>query len=70
MIKYRYVYNGPVMVFDKLASNKWKGETIALNEKKALSNLSYTFKKNANLLPSSRVTLLSKYLKATETAME
>ena len=44
----KYSYNGPVMEFDRCIANKWQGETMAVSEKKAKSNLVYQFKKKNN----------------------
>lgn len=57
-LKHRYVYEGPVMIFDKLVSSKWKGETVAISESQARSNLSYQVKKEAKVGKNARVTLL------------
>lgn len=59
-----YHYEGPVVAFGKVISNRWKSKTIATSEKKALNNLANQFKKEANLLPSARVNLVEKYLRA------
>lgn len=40
----KYIYEGPVMYFDDCIVRKWKGETIAVSEKKARSNLAYKWK--------------------------
>ena len=56
----RYAYDGPVMEFDILLTDRWKGETIAVNEQKARSNLSYQFKNSNGRLPSSRISLPGK----------
>ena len=53
----RYIYEGPVKVFDKCTNTHWYGETIAASEKKARSNLVYQYKKSHNRATSSRVTL-------------
>ena len=59
----RYVYKGPVMIFGKLVSNNWSGETVASSRKKAMSNLGYQFKKLNNILENrAKVTLMDKYL--------
>ena len=55
-----YVYDGPVMFFDKLVADHWRGETMAVSEKKARSNLSYQAKKQLNLIAGTRVTLPGK----------
>jgi hypothetical protein len=59
-LKHRYVYEGPVMIYNQLASNNWKGETVAPSEKKAKSNLCYQVKKEAKVGKNARVTLLGK----------
>ena len=41
---HKYTYDGPVMEFDRLLADHWKGETMAPSEKKARSNLIYQFK--------------------------
>lgn len=59
----KYIYDGPVMVFDKCVANNWRGETIAESEGKARNNLAYQFKKRNNQIAKSRVTLPGKLLK-------
>ena len=54
---HKYVYDGPVMIFDRLVADHWKGETIAPSEKKARSNLTYQFKRQNNRIAGSRVSL-------------
>ena len=53
----KYMYDGPVLVFDTLVADRWKGETMAPNARKARSNLSYQFKKQSNRMPGVKVTL-------------
>ena len=53
----KYMYDGPVLVFDTLVTDHWKGETMAPNARKARSNLSYQFKKQSNRMPGVKVTL-------------
>ena len=59
-----YVYDGPVMEFDRCVINNWHGETYAASEKKARSNLVFQFKKYNNKIPSTRVTLAGKIKEA------
>lgn len=40
----KYIYEGPVMYFDDCVAHDWKGETLAVSEKKARSNLAYKWK--------------------------
>lgn len=57
---HKYVYEGPVMMFDTLVAERWRGETIAPSEKKARSNLTYQFKTQNNRIPGSRYSLPGK----------
>ncbi len=56
----RYTYEGPVMEFNILVADHWKGETVAPSEQKARSNLAYQYKKKNNRIPSTKVTLPGK----------
>lgn len=53
----KYIYDGPVLIFDKIATNHWRGETTAPSEKKARSNLAYHFKEQNGLVAKTRVSL-------------
>ena len=59
-VYHKYTYDGPVMFFDKLVADHWKGETMAPSEQKARSNLSYQAKKQLNLIAGTNVKLLGK----------
>ena len=52
-----YIYNGPIMYFDKCISNNWHGETMASSKHKAMNNLTYQAKKFCNLVAGTKVTL-------------
>lgn len=54
---HKYIYDGPVMLFDKLVADHWKGETMAPTENKARSNLAYQAKKQLNIIAGTRVKL-------------
>ena len=54
---HKYEYDGPVLEFDKLVANRWRGETMAPTKRKAKSNLSYQYKKQNNRISSVKVTL-------------
>lgn len=56
----KYGYDGPVMEFGVCIANRWTGQTVAVSEKKARSNLAYQFKKHNNRIASSNVTLPGK----------
>jgi hypothetical protein len=45
------------MEFDRCIANKWQGETMAISEKKAKSNLVYQFKKKNNRTAATRISL-------------
>lgn len=53
----KYVYNGPVIYFDKCVADSWKGETMAPTKQKARSNLTYQVKKQMNLIAGTKVSL-------------
>lgn len=52
-----YIYNGPVMYFDKCVINRWFGSTYAPTKRKARSNLEYRFKKENNFTPNVKIHL-------------
>lgn len=54
---HKYSYDGPVILFDKLVADHWKGETMAPTESKARSNLAYQAKKQLNIIAGTRVKL-------------
>lgn len=56
----KYVYEGPVMEFDHLVTDHWKGETIASSESKARNNLAYQYKKKNNRIAGTKITLPGK----------
>ena len=58
----RYIYDGPVVEFGKFIANRWQGETYAVSERRARSNLSHQFKTKHNRLPSAKITLPGKLL--------
>ena len=53
----KYFYDGPVMQFDICIADHWKGETMANSKKKAISNLTYQFKKQTNRANCTKITL-------------
>lgn len=56
----KYIYDGPVMCFDKTLTSHWKGETMAPSAQKARSNLTYQVKKQLNLIASTNIKLPGK----------
>lgn len=57
---HKYIYDGPVMFFDKCVADHWEGETLAPTESKARNNLSYQAKKQMNLIAGAKVVLPGK----------
>lgn len=55
-----YLYDGPVMEFDRCIANRWKGFTYAASESKAFSNLIYQYKKKNGKQPTAKITLPGK----------
>lgn len=58
--KHKYIYEGPVMEFDRCLVERWRAETIAPSERKAKSNFAYQFKKQNNRIDGARITLPGK----------
>ena len=57
-----YTYDGPVLEFDRIVANRWNGQTYAVSEAKARSNLAYQFKKEYGRVPRSKITLPGKII--------
>ena len=53
----KWVYEGPVMEFDRVIMDRWYGSTYAVSEQKARSNLTYQCKKYLNKNPGTKITL-------------
>ena len=58
----KYMYIGPVIIFNRCVVNKWIASTYAQSKSKARSNFSYQFKRQNNLLVSANVTLPGKII--------
>ena len=54
---HKYIYDGPVLSFDTLIADHWRGETRAPSESKAKSNLKYQFKKQNNRIAELQTAL-------------
>ena len=55
-----YSYDGPVLEFDRIVANHWRGQTYAACEAKARSNLAFQFKRDTGRVPRSKITLPGK----------
>lgn len=51
----RYIYEGPVLGLTRVISEKWRGETYAVSEKKAKSNLTFQFKRQNGLVSTTKI---------------
>lgn len=56
----KFVYIGPVKLFDKLVSREWFGETCAETEQKAKSNLIFQYKKQTGRARTAKISLPGK----------
>ena len=55
-----YSYDGPVLEFDRIIANRWRGQTYAVSEDKARCNLAYQYKRNNGKVPRTKITLPGK----------
>ena len=59
-----YIYEGPIIQFDKCIQDYWRGGTQAVSEKQALSYLAYQFKRKKKLsIDNSKISLDSSCLR-------
>ena len=52
-----YLYDGPVVEFEKIITNRWCGQTYAVSEAKARTNLAHQFKKETGRIPRTKIIL-------------
>ena len=55
-----YLYEGPVMEFDRCIQEYWSASTFTISEGRARSNLAFRFKKEHGRDPRSKITLPGK----------
>lgn len=58
----KYVYKGPVLVFDKCVTPHWEASTCAVSPRKALSNLMHRFKQDHGKTTNTKVSLPGKLI--------
>lgn len=56
----RYTYEGSVMEFDRVITERWFSSTYAPTEKKARSNLVFQYKRQYGRTPNAKITLPGK----------
>ena len=59
----RYRYEGPVKEFDRIVNENWSGETMAVSEEKARSNLAFRYKKSTGRAAASKISLPGRIVK-------
>ena len=59
-MKQRYAYDGPVTQFGKIINWNWYGETAAVSDKKAKSNLIFQYKEQYDFKPYAKIELPGK----------
>jgi hypothetical protein len=59
----KYIYEGPVLLFDKCIDNNWHAETIAESEKRARCNFAYQYKNTHNFSYNARIVMPGKITK-------
>lgn len=57
---HKYLYEGPVMMFDNCIDPRWEGVTMAPSEKKARNNLTYRYKQLTGHVPGTKISLPGK----------
>ena len=55
-----YSYDGPVLEFNKIIANRWQGQTHAISEAKARTNLAFQFKSETGRVPRTKILLPGK----------
>lgn len=53
----KYEFVGAVYIFNKMVAPHWYGQTYAVSEEKARSNLEYQYKKKHGYLPNANIHL-------------
>lgn len=61
-MKHEYTYSGPVMQFGTCIDRNWKAATWADSEKKAMSNLSFRYKRDHNMARNTKIELTGKLI--------
>ena len=57
-----YTYEGPVLEFERIIANRWRGQTYAVSEAKARINLAFQFKRDTGRVPRTKITLPGKII--------
>lgn len=57
-----YSYDGPVLEFERIVANHWHGQTYAVSEAKARTNLAFQFKRDTGRVPRTKITIPGKII--------
>lgn len=63
MEKNLYIYEGPVMQFNRIIQDSYRCGSQACSEAKALSNIMFSFKKKAKMDYGAKIELDKRYLR-------
>lgn len=55
-----YFYDGPVLEFERIITERWSASTRAVSEKKARCNLAHQFKLQYGRTPQSKISIPGK----------
>ena len=58
--KKEFVYNGGIMVYDRIACDRFQTRTMAVSEKQAQSNIKFQYRKKNGIERFVPITLLGK----------
>lgn len=61
-----YEYSGPVLKFGTCVESDWRSSTWAPSKKKALNNLTYRYKRDHDMVPSTKIELIGKLVEKGE----
>jgi len=65
MEKKMYIYEGAVLMFDRVVTDCFKARTYAVSAKKARTNLEYQYKVNNGLAATTKIRLAAEPVAAT-----
>lgn len=60
--KSKWMYKGPVKLFDTVINPSWEGSTLASSEAKALANLAYQYKSKNGMVAGTKISLNKDYI--------
>lgn len=61
-----YIYEGPVMQFNKVIQDIYRNGTQAISEARALANLQFSYKRKKKMSSNAKIQLDGRYLRIEE----